>query len=171
MGTTTFTGPLQAGNVLNSDGTGTLAGVGGSTGTQNVGYCVMAQTSAVTQATNIGSAGVYTTTIVIPAQSQIVEIHFLATAGWSGSATISIGATAGTTAATAFTAATASPATNALVVFTPTTTAQVNNWVNVSNATFQTTGAQDVQVQVTSSATGTGAGFLTVTYLQSINLV
>jgi hypothetical protein len=170
MGTTTFTGPVQAGNVLNSDGTGTLAGVGGSSGTQNVGYCVMAQSASITQATNIGVAGVYKTSIVIPAQSQILEIQLLATAAWSGAATIEVGATAGTTAATAFTDAAASPA-NALIVYSPTTSAQVNNWVNVSNATFQTTGAQDVQVQVTSSATGTGAGILTVTYLQSINLV
>lgn len=169
MGTTTFTGPVQAGNVINSDGTGTLAGVGGSTGTQNVGYCVMAQSALITQATNIGVAGVYKTSIVIPAQSQILEIQLLATAAWSGSATIEVGATAGTTAATAFTAAASSPA-NALIFYSPTTSAQVNNWVNVSNATFQTTGAQDVQVQVTSSATGTGAGVLTVSYIQSINL-
>ena len=170
MGTTTFTGPVQAGNVINSDGTGTLAGVGGSTGTQNVGYCVMAQTSAVTQATNIGVAGVYTTTIVIPAQSQIVSIQLATTAGWSGSATIAVGATAGTTLATAFTAAAASPVVS-VATYLPTTAAQVDNWINVSNATFQTTGAQDVQIKVTSSSTGTGEGFLTVTYLQSINLV
>jgi hypothetical protein len=105
MGTTTFTGPVQAGNVINSDGSGTLASAGGSTGTQNVGYCLMAQTSAVAQATNIGVAGVYKTSIVIPAQSQIVSIQLAATAAWSGSATVEVGSTAGTTAAIATTRA------------------------------------------------------------------
>jgi hypothetical protein len=169
MGTTTFTGPVQAGNVIDSDGSGTLASAGGSTGTQNVGYCLMAQTSKVTQATNIGVAGVYKTNIVIPAQSQIVSIQLAATTAWSGSATVAVGSTAGTTAATAFTAASASPAVG-ITTYLPTTATQNNNWVNVSNATFQTTGAQDVQIKTTSSATGTGTGYLTVVYIQSINV-
>jgi hypothetical protein len=39
MGTSALsTGRLTAGNVLNSDGTGNLAGVGGSSGVQNVGF-------------------------------------------------------------------------------------------------------------------------------------
>ena len=39
MSSTVFTGPVLAGNVLNSDGSGTLAGAGGSSGIQNVGFC------------------------------------------------------------------------------------------------------------------------------------
>ena len=57
MGTTTFTGPIKAGNVLQSDGTGNLAGVGGYNGTANVGFAVMAQSQAITQATNGTDAG------------------------------------------------------------------------------------------------------------------
>ena len=70
MAETVFTGPIKAGNVLQSDGSGVLAGEGGSNGIANVGYAVMAQSEAITQATNVGSAGVYTTNIVIPAGSQ-----------------------------------------------------------------------------------------------------
>jgi hypothetical protein len=170
MSNTTFTGPLQAGNVINSDGTGNLAGAGGSTGTANVGYCVMAQSQAITQATNGTVAGVFTTSIVIPAYSQILSIVLYDTAAWSGAATVEIGSTLGTTAATAFANAVASPAADSVTTFAPTTSAQMANWIDVSNPTFQTTGAQDVQIQVTSSATGTGAGVLTVTYLQAVGL-
>jgi len=61
MGTTTFTGPIKAGDILNTSGTTVGSDVA------NVGYVVMAQTSAVTQASSA-------TTIVIPAGSQILEI-------------------------------------------------------------------------------------------------
>ena len=65
---TTFTGPLIAGNVLHSDGTSNLAGVGGQNGLANTGYVVMAQTSVITQATNGSVAGVWTDpNIIIPA--------------------------------------------------------------------------------------------------------
>ena len=164
MASTAFTGPLLAGNVLQSDGTGNLAGVGGSSGTANIGFVQMAQSQAVTQATNGSSAGVFTTTIVIPAQSQIVDIYLSVTAAWSGSATLNIGST---TSATAF----VNVAPNASLVVgqfkaTPQTGSgaltQVNNWLNVSNT-------QDVQIVLTSSATGTGTGTLTVCYVQAIN--
>ena len=60
MGATTFTGPIKAGNILNTSGS-TLG-----TDVANVGYVVMAQSSAVTQAAT-------TTSIVIPANSQILS--------------------------------------------------------------------------------------------------
>jgi len=98
---TTFTGPLIAGNVIHSDGTGNLAALGGTTGTANAGYANMAQSAVVTQASGA-------TTIVIPAQSQITDIYLMVTTAWTGAAaTLNIGATAGTSAATAFTAANA----------------------------------------------------------------
>ena len=37
MAETVFTGPIKAGNVLQSDGSGVLAGEGGSSGIANVG--------------------------------------------------------------------------------------------------------------------------------------
>ena len=74
MSDTVFTGPIKAGNVLQSDGTGNLAGVGGSSGTANVGYAQLAQYEVVTQAASAGGgAGVYTSQIVIPAQTVSVR--------------------------------------------------------------------------------------------------
>jgi hypothetical protein len=163
---TAFTGPLLAGNVIASDGTGNLAALGGTTGTQNLGYVVMAQSSVITQA----SGGV---DITIPAQSQIIGMTLMVTTAWTGGATtLGIGATAGTSAATAFTTAGAvSGATKGLVSIAPGTgTAQIANWDNISNATFQTGGPVDIQIVATSTNTGSGVGTLTVTYVQGINL-
>jgi hypothetical protein len=160
---TTLTGPIFAGTVLHSDGTGNLAGLGGTIGTQNVGYVVMAQSNVVTQASGA-------TSITIPAQSQILSIQMMVTTAWTGAAkTISVGSTAGTTAATSFSPATVSCASAGLVAITPSTTAQIANWDNISNATFQTSGPTDVQILVTSANTGSGVGTLTVTYVQGIN--
>lgn len=162
MAETTFTGPIKAGNVLQSDGTGNLAGEGGYNGTANVGYAVMAQSQTITQATNGSSAGVYTTSIVIPAGSQILSIDLLVTAGWSGAAkTLGVGTTA---SATALTAAGAVDATaKGIVSANPgTDDTAIANWKDV--------GTTDIKVLVTSTNTGTGAGVLTVTYIQSNNL-
>ena len=162
MADTIFTGPIKAGNVLQSDGSGTLAGAGGTTGTANVGYAVMAQSEVVTQATNGSSAGVYTTSIVIPADSQILSVTLLVTAAWSGAdKTCGIGTTASATALTAAGAVDGSA--KGIVSANPgTVDAAIANWKDV--------GTTDVQVKVTSVNTGTGAGVLTVTYIQSNNL-
>jgi len=160
---TLFTGPLLAGNVFQSDGTGNLAALAGTTGTQNIGYVVMGQSEVVTQA----SGGC---TITIPAQSQILSITMMVTTAWTGATkTFSVGATAGTTAATAFSANTIDGSAAGKVSISPSTTAQYANWDNISNATFQTGGPTDVQILVTSANTGSGVGTLTVTYLQGIN--
>ena len=42
MSSTIFTGPVIAGNILNTNGT-TVAKAGGSVGLQNVGFCQMGQ--------------------------------------------------------------------------------------------------------------------------------
>jgi len=152
----TFTGPLVAGNVQNNDGTGTLAGVGGYTGLANTGYVEMVQTAEVTQASAAG------TVIVIPAQSQITAIELMVTTAWTGVATTAgIGTTASATALTA--AGAVSGSALGRVVVTPGTNAtQIGNWVNV--------GDTDIQVIVTSTNTGSGVGYLTVHYIQGINL-
>jgi len=162
MGTTTFTGPVKAGNVLNSDGTGNLAGVGGDSGMANVGFAVMAQSEAITQATNGVSAGVYTTEIVIPADSQILSITLLVSTIWSGAATtLGIGTTVSATALTA--AAAVAGGTAGVISANPGTVAgAIANWRDV--------GVDDIRIMVTSTNTGTGVGVLTVTYIQSINL-
>lgn len=168
---TEFTGPMiRAGNVHQTDGTGNLANVTGVTGTANVGVAVLAQSVVITQAngTSVGApngvatAGVYTTSIVIPAQSQIISIKLMVTTAWSGGAvTLNIGDTA---SATAFTAANAVTGLSTLgqYTITPGTGAtQIGNWDNVGNT--------DVQIVVTSANTGTGVGTLSVEYIPSIN--
>ena len=153
MSSTVFTGPLIAGNVLNSDGTGNLAGVGGSSGTSNIGFCEMVQTSAIVQ-----SATAAGTLIVIPAQSLITSIDLFITTAWTNSATLSIGtSTTSTELATAITVSSTGK-----VAVTPGTLA---NWLN-SSAT------SDVLIYVKSSAApsgGTGAATLVVRYVQAIN--
>jgi hypothetical protein len=159
---TTFEGPLIAGGVLHSDGTGNLAGVGGTTGTANTGYAVMAQTSVIKQATNGSVAGVWTDpNLIIPAQSQILRITLMVTTAWTGSvATFGIGNTSSATAYTAAAAGTASA--RGIVVLSPGTNATaIGNWDNV--------GTSDVQIVVTSTNTGNGVGTLTVEYVQGIN--
>jgi len=152
MGSTVFTGPVLAGNVLNSDGSGNLAGVGGSNGTQNVGFCAMAQVAAITQ-----SATAAATTIVIPAQSQIIDIRVAVTTGWSGG-TLSIG-TNSTSNQLASAIAAASLVQGMYIV---PVTSLIANWNNTSST-------QDVQIWVKSSAGTAGVGELIVTYLQGIN--
>jgi hypothetical protein len=160
---TMFTGPLLAGNVQASDGTNTLAGLGSQTGTANAGYCVMAQSCVINQATNNGVAGQFACPIVIPAQSQILRMTLMVTTAFSGTATtLGIGSSA---LATAFTAANAVVTSGALgsVAITPgTVAAAIGRWDNVGN--------QDVQIVVLSTNTGAGVGTLTVEYIQGINL-
>ena len=158
-----FSGPLIAGGVHNSDGTGNLAGVGGSQGTANTGYAVMAQSAVITQATNGTVAGVFSAAqLVIPAQSQILRITLMVTTAWSGaSKTLGIG---NTVSATAYTSAGAGDGTNrGIITFSPGTDAtKIGNWDNV--------GTSDVEIVITSTNTGNGVGTLTVEYLQSANL-
>ena len=173
MGSTVFTGPILAGNVLNSDGSGNLAGVGGSNGTQNVGFASMVQASTSTSTglvstalTQAGTTSGTATNIVIPAQSLITDIWVYVTAAFSGAATLSIGTTSTSSnelvsaipnaslGVGQYTAGPTSAGTGALT--------QVNNWLNVNNT-------QDVMVYVKSSATGTGTFYVVVSYIQAIN--
>ena len=85
--TTTFTGPVRAGNIIDTSGTTLGQDVA------NVGYVVMSQSSALTQAKNgSNAAGIYTTDIVIPANSHIISINVYVTVAWDGVAqTINVG--------------------------------------------------------------------------------
>jgi hypothetical protein len=161
---TTFTGPLVAGNVLHSDGTGNLAGVGEQSGTANTGYATMTQADVVTQAASSGqSAGVYVSAnIVIPAQSAALRIYGMITTPWSGaSATFGVGVVGN---ATFFTAAgAASGATRGPVTFSPGSNATlIGQWDNV--------GTTDVQLMITSTNTGNGVMTIFVDYMQAVNL-
>ena len=152
MSSTVFTGPLLAGNVLNSDGSGNLAGVGGSSGTQNVGFCTMTQVDSITQSSTAAA-----TDIVIPAQSQIIDIRVAVTTGWSGG-TLSIG-TSATSNELASAIAAASLVQGMYIV---PVTSLIAAWNNTSST-------QDVQIYVKSSAGTAGVGKLIVTYLQGNN--
>lgn len=157
MGTTTFTGPITAGNIL--DTTGTTVG----TDVANVGYVVMSQSAAVNQATNVGSAGVYKTNVVIPANSLILSISVLKTTAWSGVAqTINVG-TNSTATQLAVAADNNLSTTLGLSSIIPGDDAtRTGNWIDV--------GTSDVQIYTKSTNTGTGVGILTVTYAQARDL-
>lgn len=149
MGTSTFTGPIKAGDVLNT--TGTTPGT-----VKNVGFVMMAQAVPITQA---GTATAATTAICIPANSHIVNIQVLATVAWSGAAsTINIG-----TSATATELVSAgSIAAIGLAALTPGTDAtRTAKWSNV--------GTSDVIIYVLSTNTGAGVGDLVVRYMQAEN--
>jgi len=149
MGVTTFTGPIKAGDVL--DTTGTDAGQ-----VKNVGFVMMAQTAPITQA---GTATATATGIVIPAYSHIVNIQVMATVAWNGAAsTISLGTT---TSANELVAA-GSLSAIGLDALTPGTDAtRTAKWSNV--------GANDVIIYALSANTGAGVGDLVVRYIQAEN--
>lgn len=151
MGTSTFTGPLKAGDVLNT--TGTTVG-----SLKNVGFVEMSQQVAVTQ-----SATAASTTIVVPANSTIVAIDLYVTTVWSSATTtytISVGTSA---TATELVAATNANAIGKLILSPGTDATRTGLWVNV--------GTSDVQIFVLSGAPSTtpGAGTLVVRYIQAAN--
>lgn len=149
MGTTTFTGPIKAGDILNTSGS-TLG-----TDVANVGHVVMAQSSPVTQAS--GATG-----IVIPADSQIIDVKVMVTTAWTGAAsTFGVGTTASATFLTA--AGALDGAAIGPLSATPGTDAtRAGNWNDV--------GTTDRKIAVTSTNTGSGVGVITVVYLQARNL-
>lgn len=153
MSVVTFTGPIKAGDVLNT--TGTTAGT-----IKNVGFVMMAQTAPVTQAGtySAGSTGT-ATTIVIPANSHIVQIQMLATVAWASSGTISIGTSA--TGANQLVAATAISSIG-VTGLTPGTDA-------TRTALWSNTGTTDVILYVLSSQNAAGTGDLVVRYIQAEN--
>ncbi len=160
---TQFTGPVTVGAIPRSDGSNNLAGVGGTTGTANAGFALLAQSCVITQATNNGSAGQFVCPIVIPAQSQILRIALMVTTAWTGSATtLGIGTGASATALTAANAVVTSGALGQVSVTPGTGATQIGNWDNVGTA--------DIQVVVLSTNTGSGVGTLTVEYIPCIDL-
>ena len=148
MGTTTFSGPVKAGTINNT--TGTTVG----TDMKNVGFVVMAQSEAITEAATSAS-----TDMIIPANSQIIDIKCLVTTVWDGGTnTLDVGD--GTTTDLYVNGMVASAA--GLVNMTAGTTGTGSSWRDV--------GTTDVRISVDSVATGSGVGVLTVWYIQNINL-
>ena len=151
MGTTTFTGPVKAGDVLNTTGT-TVGSI------KNVGTLVAAQSAAVTQSTTAAA-----TSIVIPANSTIVDIELFVTTAWSSATTtytISVGTSA---TATELVASTNANAIGLLALNPGTDATRTGKWVIV--------GTDDVVIWVDSGLPDTtpGAGRLVVSYIQAAN--
>jgi hypothetical protein len=151
MSTTTFTGPIKAGDVLNT--TGTTAGT-----VKNVGFVEMAQFATVTQ-----SATAAATTIVIPANSLITSIDLFVTAAWTSATTtytISVGTSA---TATELVAATNANAIGLLSLTPGTDATRTGVWLN--------TGTTDDIIYVLSGALSAtaGTGTLVVRYIQAAN--
>ena len=68
MATTTFSGPIKAGTIKNTVGTTLGSDV------KNTGQVVMAQTFSTGATLDSGASSANTTTVVIPANSQIIDI-------------------------------------------------------------------------------------------------
>ena len=152
MGKTTFSGPIRAGTIANTTGTDV------GTNVKNIGSVVMVQVFAITQA---ASATALATTIVLPANSHILNIQLLSTVAWSGAATtISVGTSA---TATELVSAGVTSGTVGLAALTPGTDA-------TRTANWDDTGTTDKRVFILSANTGTGVGTITVRYIQAHDL-
>ncbi len=141
MGTTTFSGPVKAGTIREG-------------ASANVGTLVCAQSAAITElAANTESA------IVIPANSQIINMYVLVQTAWDGGTnTIDVGTSADPDLFCDGMPATAVGNHRVTAAYTGTEA----NWKDV--------GTSDVTVYYDSVAGGNGVGVLTVEYIQNRNL-
>lgn len=151
MATTTFSGPVRAGDIKSTTGTTLGSDV------SNVGTVVLSQATNITQTTGL------LTDIVVPANSTIIDIKIFVRTAWTGAATtFGIGTSASDTALTAAGAVsgsaigpvTASPGTDA-----------------TRNATWVDVGTTDVRIKVVSTNSGSGVGTVVVSYIQNNNLL
>jgi hypothetical protein len=151
MGKTTFTGPIRAGNILNTSGTTLGQDV------KNVGSVVMVQTYPITQALTATALG---TTIVLPANSHILNIQMVVATVWNGAATTF---SVGTSATSTELVSGAAGGTIGVIGLNPGSDA-------TRTANWDDTGTTDKRVFVLSANTGTGVGTLTVRYIQAHDL-
>lgn len=147
MANTTFSGPIKAGTI--KDTTGTTVG----TDVKNVGFVKMAQTASWSQSTDAADTG-----IVIPANSQIVDIQIYITTACDA-ANISMGTSS--TSTELFTALAAGTAANVILHGSDGTIADADTWVDI--------GTSDLPIYIDFSAGTSGAGYVTVEYIQNIN--
>lgn len=147
MGTTTFSGPIKAGTISNT--TGTTVG----TNVKNIGFVKMAQTASWSQSTTAADTG-----IVIPANSQITEVIVNITTACDA-ANISMGTTSASTEL--FSALAAGTAANVFKFGTGGTITDGDTWADI--------GTSDLPIYIDFSAGSSGAGYVTVEYIQNIN--
>ena len=157
MATTTFSGPIKAGTISNTVGT-TLG-----TDVKNTGQVVMAQTFSTGTTLSSGASAANNTTVVIPANSQIIDIVLdKVTAMATATAVFSVGDTVGGNATfiNSYSITTASGAGRAY----PTTEAG-------GALAWADTGTADVKLTWTSTgATSAGEIRVTVLYQHNNNL-
>ena len=152
MGITTFSGPIKAGTLKETTGTTLGSDV------KNTGQVVMAQTSLIDLSG--GALAAEATTVVIPANSQIIDIVLDAVVASSGSTNISIGDSVGGAAT---------------LLNTFSLTSAVGRRYPLTEAggtlAWSDVGTADLKLTVTNSAS-TSAGSLrfTVLYQQNNNL-
>lgn len=147
MANTTFSGPIKAGTI--KDTTGSTVG----TDVKNVGFVKMAQTASWSQSTDAADTG-----IVIPANSQVVDIQIYITTATTA-ANISVGTSS--TSTELFTALAAGTAANVILHGSDGTITDADTWVDV--------GSSDVPIYIDFSAGTAGEGYITVEYIQNIN--
>ena len=157
MGTTTFSGPIKAGPIQQTTGTDL------GTNVKNVGQVVMAQTFTTGTALSSGASAANDTTVVIPANSQIIDIVLDKPTVMAGATCVfSIGDTVGGNASflNSYSVTIASGVGRAY----PTTEAGgALAWADV--------GTSDVKLTWTSAgATSAGEIRATILYQQNINL-
>ena len=157
MGATTFSGPVKAGTITST--TGTTLG----TDIKNTGQVVMAQTFSTGTALSSGASTANATDVVIPANSQIIDIVLdKPTAMGNATCVFSVGDTVGgnKTFINDYSITTGSGAGRAY----PTTEAGgALAWADVGTA--------DVKLTWTSTgATNAGEVRVTILYQQNINL-
>ena len=151
MGKTTFSGPIRAGNIY--DTTGTTLG----TNVKNVGSVVMVQHYPITQADTATALG---TTIVLPADSHILNMQMVVLTAWDGAATTF---SVGTSATSTELVSGAAGGTIGVIGLNPGSDA-------TRTANWDDTGTADKRVFVLSANTGAGVGTLTVRYIQAHDL-
>ncbi len=147
MASSTFSGPIKAGTIRNT--TGTTVG----TNKANVGFVKMSQTASWTQSTTAADTG-----IVIPANSQVTEIIVYITTA-PDSANISMGTSS--TSTELFTALAAGTSANVILHGSDGTITDADTWVDI--------GTSDLPIFIDFSAGTSGAGYVTVEYIQGIN--
>ena len=154
MGVTHYTGPVKAGNILNTSGTTLGQNV------RNVGFVSMAQTQPITQTTSAGqTAGNFKTDVVLPANSHIIGIQLCVTTAFTG--TVDIGTTAGGSELVATQAAPAIGITSSVPGTAGTADA-------TRTARWDDIGTTDVRIWMKwNSGVGAGIGTIVVRYIQA----
>ena len=141
MGTTTFSGPVKAGTIREG-------------ASANVGTLVCAQSAAILEISTEADTG-----IIIPANSQIINMYVLVQTAWDGGTnTLDVGISGDT---------------NLFVDGLPVTVLgnhRATAAYSGTEANWRDVGTSDITLYIKSVATGSGAGVLTVQYLQNRNL-